>query len=179
MLTVYYTRWWKRLRFITMFILIIDTTYSHYYWCVYVVYPNMMTIPGAICSLRTRGGGIYARGGKYHTHTHLWFMVQFSGDLGHVQAYYTVHTSKQTKYTLPGIHSTRFQAYTVHASRHTQYTLPGMHSTHFQAYTVHPSWHTQYTLPGIHRTHFQAYTVYTPRHTQYTLPGIPSKHFQA
>ena len=33
--------------------IIIDTTYSHYYRCVYVVYPNMITIPGAICSLRT------------------------------------------------------------------------------------------------------------------------------
>ena len=38
--------------------IIIDTTYSHYYRCVYVVYPNMITIPGAICSLRTRGGGL-------------------------------------------------------------------------------------------------------------------------
>ena len=40
-----------------MFILIIDTTYSHYYRCVYVVYPNMITIPGATCSLISKGGG--------------------------------------------------------------------------------------------------------------------------
>ena len=49
-----------------MFILIIDTTYSHNYRCVYVVYPNMITIPGATRSLISGGGG-YARDGKYYT----------------------------------------------------------------------------------------------------------------
>ena len=57
MLTVYYTRWWERQKFITMFILIIDATYSHNYRCVYVVYPNMLTIPGATRSLISGGGG--------------------------------------------------------------------------------------------------------------------------
>ena len=56
MLTVYYTRWWIRQRFTTMFLLIIDTTYSHYYWCAYVVYPNMMTIPGR-CVVLEQGVG--------------------------------------------------------------------------------------------------------------------------
>ena len=64
MLTVYYTRWWIRQRFITVLIFIIDTTYSHYYWCVYVVYPNMMTIPGAMFTLGTGGGGGLSQGGK-------------------------------------------------------------------------------------------------------------------
>ena len=50
-----------------MFILIIDTTYSHKCQCVYVVYPNMLTIPGATRSLISVGGGVYARDGKYYT----------------------------------------------------------------------------------------------------------------
>ena len=63
MLTVYCTRWWIRQRFMTVFVLIIDTTYSHHNWCVYVVYPNVMTIPGAMLSLGTWGGGFCPRGG--------------------------------------------------------------------------------------------------------------------
>ena len=49
-----------------MFILIIDTTHSHNYRCVYVVYPNKLNIPGATHSLIS-GGGVYARDGKYYT----------------------------------------------------------------------------------------------------------------
>ena len=83
MLTVYYTRWWIKQRFITVCILIINTTYSHYYWCVYVVYPNMMTIQGAMFSLGTRGGGFYPRGG----YTTIWTdkYVFFKSMLRHVK----------------------------------------------------------------------------------------------
>ena len=40
---------------------IINSTYSHHDWCVYVLYPGVMTIARGDVSLGTRGGG------KYHT----------------------------------------------------------------------------------------------------------------
>ena len=63
MLTVYCTRWWIRQRFTTICIYNINSTYSHRNWCVYVLYPGVMTITRGGASLG-RGGGFCPRGGN-------------------------------------------------------------------------------------------------------------------
>ena len=60
-----------------MFILIIDTTYSHNYRCVYVVYPNMLTIPGATGSLISGGGGVMPGMGNTTLKHYVKFLICF------------------------------------------------------------------------------------------------------
>ena len=61
--TVYWTRGCIRQRFITILLWIINSTYSHHDWCVYVLYPGVMTIARDDASLGTGGGGC-PRGGN-------------------------------------------------------------------------------------------------------------------
>ena len=65
MLTVYCTRWWIRPKFTTLCIYNINSTYSHHNWCVYVLYPGVMTITRGGAGLG-RGGGLLSLGWKYH-----------------------------------------------------------------------------------------------------------------
>ena len=62
MLTVYCTRWIRQ-RFTTIYIYNINSTYSHRNWCVYVLYPWVMTITRGGASLG-RGGGLLSKGGE-------------------------------------------------------------------------------------------------------------------
>ena len=66
MLTVYCTRWWIRQRFITVFVLIIDTTYSHHNIttdvctsCIQTWWPSQ-----GRCLVLEQGGGAFVPGGE-------------------------------------------------------------------------------------------------------------------